>query len=75
MKFSLFNDDLNTLCRSKTGNIEEIRSNSVTRSLRKRLPGRVDHLMIFLGQVIPGQIAENMPAIEVLSKHWQRNKK
>lgn len=75
MKCSLFDDDLNTLCRRKAGNVQEIRANSVARSLRKRLPGCVDRLVIFLGQGILWQIAENTPTVEILSKHWQRNKK
>ena len=75
MKSPLFNDDLDTLGRRKTGNVQEIRANSVTRSLWKRLLGRVDSVVVFLGQILPLQIAQNTSSVEILPKRLQRHKK
>ena len=49
MKFTLFNDDLNALGCGEASNVQEIRSNGVTRSRRKRMPSHVDRPIIFLG--------------------------
>ena len=75
MEFPLFNDDLNTLFRRKTGDVQEIRSNSVPRSLGKRLPGRVNSFMTFfgLGQIIPSQFIEDVAGSEILAKHCYRD--
>jgi hypothetical protein len=59
VKLAFLDDDLNALFGGKAGDVQKIRANGVPCPLREGLPPRIDSLVIFLGRVVPSQIAKN----------------